>query len=165
MGISTFVPNSSSSKGDFFNFDENVDQPMLVNPTRLTDGIKTDYDKEGENVVLVANLVNLVTGEVMGNALMFNATVRDQLQKYIESDGEGMTVVRFAKIKTKDGKRTYNGVKPAENGDVALAEKWLRDHPTGFADRLAELEAEAKAAQVEAEKSNGSSGKSGAFKR
>lgn len=159
MGLQDFKPNAGGSftKGDRFNFDTNVDKPFLVNPTRLTTGIKTDYDKEGTNVVLVANLVDLTDGTVLGDAVLFNGAVRDQLEKYIEEDGEGMTVVRFAKLPNKAGNRTYNGVKLAESGDRELAEKWLASNPTAIADRLVVLaeESAAEAAEYAAKNGNG----------
>lgn len=141
MAIKKFQA-SNRSVSDKFKFDNWVGKCALVNPTKMTTGVRTDYDPEGLKTVLVGNMVDLETGDVFVNCIFFSDTLIDQLSRYLNDDGDDMTVVNFIRKQNREKKASYNTVETADDTEFAKAEAWIEEnYPSAFEARIAELEA------------------------
>lgn len=136
MALQRFV--KSSGTGDKYPTQDNMDKPVYVQPIEKFTGLKTDYDENGEKVVLRVNVYDLQDKQAYVRVVFFNDALVDGLGQYIGSE----TVVRFADIKTKDGKRTFRGVLDGTDADYSMAEAMMDDIHAAIAAREAELDAE-----------------------
>lgn len=136
MALKRFV--KSSGTGDKFPTGDHLNKAVYVQPLEKFSGLKTDYDEEGEKVVLRANVYDLTEDQAYVRVVFFNDALVDGLGQFLGDE----VVVRFADIKTKDGKRTFRGVLDGTDDDYALAEKKMDQIHAALEARAAELDAE-----------------------
>ncbi len=137
MALKRFV--KSSGTGDKFPTGDNLNKPVYVQPLEKFSGLKTDYDEEGEKVVLRANVYDIEEQKAYSRVVFFNDALVDGLGQFLGEE----TVVRFADIKTKDGKRTFRGVQDGTDVDYEMAEQIGLDKiRAAIEERAAELDAQ-----------------------
>lgn len=160
MSLKKFVRNTGT--GDKYPTGDHLNKPVYVQPLEKFTGLVTDYDLEGTNVVLRANLYDMEEDKAYGRIVLFNAALVDGLGQYLGEE----TVIRFADIKTKDGKKTFRGVLEGTEDDYALAEKKLEEMRTAISARLQELDSDnAVAADSPKQDAAQAAAVKGAFKR
>jgi hypothetical protein len=136
MALKRFV--KSSGTGDKYPTGDHLNKPVYVQPLEKFSGLKTDYDEEGTKVVLRANVYDLNEKQAYARVVFFNDALVDGLGQFLGEE----TVVRFADIKTKDGKRTFRGVLDGTDDDYSLAESMMDDIRAAIEAREAELDSE-----------------------
>lgn len=159
MALTRFV--KSSGTGDKFPTADHLNTPVYVQPLEKFSGLKTDYDEEGVKVVLRANVYDLAEDKAYVRVVFFNDALVDGLGQFLGEE----TVVRFADIKTKDGKRTFRGVLDGTDDDYALAEKKMDEIKSALSAREAELESEDSPVDSPKQDAAQAAAVKGAFKR
>ncbi len=137
MSLKRFVRNTGT--GDKFATGDNLGKPIWVQPIEKFSGLVTDYDPDGTKVVLRANVYDMEEKQAYGRVVFFNDALCDGLGQFIGSE----TVVRFADVKTKDGKRSFRSALEGTDADYEMAESMLDTIHAEIAARLAELDSDA----------------------
>lgn len=159
MALQRFVKSSTS--GDKFPTGDHLNKAVWVKPLEKFSGLKTDYDEEGEKVVLRAHVYDLEADQAYANCVFFNGALVDGLGQFLDNE----VVVRFADVKTKDGKRSFRGVLDGTDEDYASAEAKLGQIHKAVEARLEELASEAPSNGAPAQDADQASKVKAAFKR
>lgn len=139
------APKTFVKDGDFAVRDH-LDKPLLISVVESREGVKTPYNQDpssksyapdGQTVVNI-DVAVIATDTVYIHAGLFQPALVDQLRPYVGAN----LPVKFVSTKGKSG-YSYFQVEPLTGTELAAASKWAEKNSTRFADRRAELEAEA----------------------
>lgn len=138
MALTKYV-KPAQIKGDRLATADHLNKPFYIQPLEVVHGLKTAHDAEGLEPKLSAHAYDLENDEAYANIILFNGVLVENLSRYVGDE----TVIRFADVKTKDGKRTFRGLLEGTDEDFALAEEKMDQIKAAIETRLEELEAEA----------------------
>lgn len=120
--MSNFLQPSIASPGDKFTAAEHNDALLLFFPTELKRAIPTAH---GESDAVSVRVVNLDTGQVIDNGLIFATALVAQLKAAVP---DGMVLGRLGQGVNSKGNPPWL-LSPHTSEEVARAEAWLAANP------------------------------------
>jgi hypothetical protein len=122
--LSQFQQPGISNPDDKFVAAEHNGALLLFFPTQFQSQVKTAH---GESDAVATRIVNLNTGRVIDNALIFATALVTQLKAAVP---DGMVLGRLGQGQNTKGNPPWL-LQPHTEADVAYAEQWLAANPRG----------------------------------
>ena len=122
--MSQFQQPGISNPDDKFVAAEHNGSLLLFFPTQFQSQVKTAH---GESDAVATRIVNLNTGRVIDNALIFATALVTQLKAAVP---DGMVLGRLGQGQNTKGNPPWL-LQPHTEADVAYAEQWLAANPRG----------------------------------